>query len=306
MSWLQALRFFLREALWSLRRGWRMSALAVVTIAVSLFVGGAFLLLTANLERVAREWRREARMIVYFAAGATAEQRAEVAARATATGWVEEVERVSSSEAEARFAAAFPALGDLLSGADAAPLPESIEIVYDPERADAELRRRWLDEIRELPAVEVVDDDNLWLAEIGQLALLLRGLGTLLGGALLVAAVFTIASVIRLTAYRYRDEIAVLRLVGATEFVIRGPFLVEGLLQGLLGSTSAVLALWGAFVFAGSRALPTLLGSVVFGHFLSAASLAGLVALGGAAGLAGAALSIRRERAGALGVGETP
>jgi len=304
LSWLQALRFFLREASASLRRGWRTSFLAVVTIAVSLFVVGAFLLLTANLERVAREWRREARAIVYFAAGAGREERDGIAAQVEAASWVERVERVSSAEAEERFAAAFPGLGDLLAGSDGEPLPESLEIVYDPERVEPGARRRWLDELRGRAAVEVVDDDHLWLAEIGQLALLLRGLGTLLGGALLAAAVFTIASVIRLTAYRYRDEIAVLRLVGATEFVIRGPFLVEGLLQGLLGAVLAVAALWGAFGLAGSRALPEVLGSVLFGRFLSAASLVAIVALGGLAGLVGAALSIRRERTGALGAEE--
>ena len=89
----------------------------------------------------------------------------------------------------------------------------------------------WLAELRRHPAVDMVDDDRDWLRQLELLVAVFRGVGLTLGALLLAAATLTIASVIRLTAYLYRDEIAVLRLIGATEFYIRGPFYAEGLVQ---------------------------------------------------------------------------
>src|SRR5207245_9583280 len=71
--------------------------------------------------------------------------------------------------------------------------------------------------------------------------------GLIAGGVLALAAAFTIANVIRLTMMLYREEIQIMRLVGATERIIRGPFLVEGLLQGTFGALFALLLLFGCF-----------------------------------------------------------
>jgi len=119
------------------------------------------------------------------------------------------------------------------------------------------------------------------------------------GAALLGAAVFTIASVIRLTAYLYRDEIAVMRLVGATELYIRGPFYFEGLIQGLAGGFLAVVGLYVAYVALNPKGTTTPMGMIVIDDFLSGGSLILLLILGGLAGLMGAVMSLRREDLGA-------
>ncbi|MGB6337738.1 MAG: FtsX-like permease family protein, partial [Thermoanaerobaculia bacterium] len=124
-------------------------------------------------------------------------------------------------------------------------------------------------------------------------------LGLVVGAALLGAAVFTIASVIRLTAFLYRDEIAVLRLVGATELYIRGPFYFEGLIQGLAGGLLAVVGLYVAYLAVNPGGTTTPMGMVVIDDFLSSGSLVLLLILGGLAGLMGAVMSLRREDLGA-------
>jgi cell division transport system permease protein len=91
-----------------------------------------------------------------------------------------------------------------------------------------------------------------------------------------------------------------MRIVGATEFFIRGPFVLEGLIQGLLGGALAVGGLTLAFFVMGSKGLPTVLGSVLLGSFLPVSYQVAIVALGAAAGLLGAALSLDRERPGAV------
>ncbi len=295
MSPLQALAFFIREATLSLRRSWKVSLLAVFTIAVSLFIGGLFLLLTGNLARIVAEWRSEAKAVVYLADGVAPETVEELAASVRARPWVRGVAEVSAEAAEERFEAAFPQLSQLLSGWERGPLPASLEVGIDPRGAEGPEVRRWLEDLRTHPAVAMVDDDRQWLRQVETLIAVLRGSGLVLGGVLLAAAIFTIASVVRLTAYLYREEIAVLRLVGATEFIVRGPFFVEGFVQGLGGGLLAVAALFAAYELAVTQALPTILGSVLLSGFLPPAELLALVALGGLAGLFGAFISMRRE-----------
>ena len=89
----------------------------------------------------------------------------------------------------------------------------------------------------------LVDDDREWLSQLATAVAVVRAVGLALVASLLGAAIFTIASVIRLTAYLHNEETGMMRLVGATEFFIRGPFYVEGLLQGLIGGLVASAAL---------------------------------------------------------------
>ena len=164
-----------------------------------------------------------------------------------------------------------------------------------PERAAGEELAAWLVELRGHPAVDLVDDDRDWLRQLELLVAVFRGVGLILGGLLLAAASLTIASVIRLTAYLYRDEIAVLRLIGATEFYIRGPFYAEGLVQGAAGGLAAVTGLYVAYRVIRPQSDAALLGTVLVGDFLPLSQLVFLLALGAVAGLLGAILSVRRE-----------
>ena len=141
----------------------------------------------------------------------------------------------------------------------------------------------------------MVDDDRDWLSRLETLVAVVRGIGVALGSLLLVAAMFTIASVIRLTVLLYRDEIEVMRLVGATELYVRGPFFVEGLVQGIAGGLLATAALTLAHQLVISGGAQSLMGGLLFGDFLLARYLLALVGTGAAAGLIGAVVSLRGE-----------
>ena len=298
MTLRRALVYFLREAAVSLVRSWKVSLLAVLTIAVSLLIGGAFLLLAANLSAVVERWREEARVVLYLEPDSLTAERAALAREIAAAPWVTAVEEVGPDEAAERFRTAFPSLADLVDGGDH-PLPPSVAIAFDPAAAGSARFEAWLTDLGERPEVDLVDDDRDWLRRLGALVTLVRGLGLALSAVLLAAAVFTISAVIRLTAYLYQEEIAVMRLVGATEFYIRGPFYAEGVLQGLIGGLAAVGGLWLAWTATARRSAGTLLGAVLAPEFLGWRTVVLLVLLGAGAGLTGAVLSLRRERLGA-------
>lgn len=294
----QALRYFLREAGVSLVRSWKVSFLAVLVIAVSLFVGGVFLVVAGNLAQVVERARDESRVVVYFAPETGEAETGALAAELAAEPWVDSVRAVSADEARRRFVEIFPGLADLVAdGAGSDALPPSLELLPAPRLAGQALAAR-LEELRVREEVTMVDDDRDWVAQLSAVVAVVRGLGLTLGGVLLGAAVFTIGSVIRLTAYLYEEEIDVMRLVGATEFFIRGPFYVTGLLQGLLGGATAAVALPLAFWLASERLGASLLGRLLLASPPSALQLLGLAGLGAVAGLAGAILSLHRESLG--------
>jgi cell division transport system permease protein len=296
---LRILSYFVREAVVSLLRSWKVSLLAIVTIAMSVFVGGTFLLLTGNLTRVIADWRSEARIVIYLDADTSADDRSLILEEIEKAPWVGAVEQVTAEQAKRRFQEVFPGVADLVDGWEEDPLPPSLELSFDAERGGEGELETWIGSMREYPGVLMVDDDRDWLRQLEALVAVLRGLGLVVGTALLGAAVFTIASVIRLTAYLYRDEIAVMRLVGATELYIRGPFYFEGLIQGFAGGILAVVGLYGAYVAVNPGGKTTPMGMIVIDDFLSGGSLALLLLLGGLAGLMGAVMSLRREDLGA-------
>lgn len=298
MTLLQAVLYFVREAFSSLVRSWKISLLAILTIAVSLVLTGVFLIIGSNLASVIAQWQGESKIVVYLRGDAAPEELVHLETRIATQPWVTNTEQVSAEQAADRFADAFPDLSDLLVGWDEQPLPGSIEIDVDWQQLDRDTLETWLGALRTEDTIEAVDDDRNWLDQVERIALFMQGLGWALGGILLLTAVFTIASVIRLTAYLYRDEIAVMRIVGATEFYIRGPFYVEGLLQGLFGGTFALLTLRAGHVALHHGEESSVLLSLLAEGFLSPLEQVALIGFGALAGLIGAVTSLRREALG--------
>ncbi len=290
----RALLYFLREASISLVRSWKASAVAVLTIAMSLLVGGFFVLATSNISRRVAEWSTQLRVAAYLTKDSEAAERAELERLMAGPDWVLRVETVSAAEALERFSASFPSLRDVLADTGVEAFAPSLEAVLAPQAAASRDLEGWLSEVRAHSSVAWVDDDREWLARLSAILRLVRSAGLAIGAGLLAAATLTIASVVRLTAYLYVEEIAVMRMVGATEFFIRGPFYVEGCLQGLLGAVFGYAGLqtvaWMMLRNDQSLWLPLIFEGLV--TWRSAALLAGV---GAAAGLLGAVLSLRRE-----------
>lgn len=301
MTLFQALAYFFREAAVGLARSWKVSLLAVVTIGVSLFLGGTVQLVTSNLAHAVGEWQEQARLTLYLRSDAGAAELQSLAVLVATGSRGSALLEVSAAEAVARFHQSFPSLAGLFSGLEGDPLPPSWELQIPPGERGSERFAAWVTELRTHPAVLMVDDDLDWLAQAGRLLALVRATGLALSGLLLGAAIFTIASVVRLILLLYRDEIAVQRLVGATEFFVRGPFYVQGLLQGFVGAVGALGALALTRLVLLANLGPSLAAELLLSRFLGWPQQLVLVAIGALAGFGGAILSVRREVAGEPG-----
>jgi cell division transport system permease protein len=293
---LRALGYFVEEALTSLWRSRLMNALSVGTIAVSLFVLGAFLTVASNLNAVVSHWTEKVQVTFYLQDGLAANIRESLENRLRDDPAVEAVTFVSREQALSRFRSLFRDLESLPEDLGENPFPASVEATLRPDQGSPEAARRLAQSFGTAPGVEEVQYDLLWIERLATAIRLVRGLGAFLGGILVLAGVFTISNVIRLTVYARQDELDIMRLVGATQAYVKGPFVVEAIIQGGLGGLLSVGLLWLAFRVTARDALAAsdLLGRAVV--FLPL-QLCLLIVVGGmAVGVAGSLVSLGRSR----------
>lgn len=251
MFLLRAVAYFFEEALQSLWRSRLINALSIGTISVSLFVLGAFLTIASNLSDVVTRWTQKVQVTVYLEDGVEPRIKTMLQDRLKDDAAVETLVSVEREEARERFRALFRDLRALPEELGANPFPASFEITLKPDHQTPAAVERFVATYQKAPGVEEVQYDLLWIQRLSTAVRLVRGLGAFLGGILALAGVFTISNVIRLTVYARQDELDIMRLVGATQAYVRGPFVVEGMVQGGLGGLLSVGLLWLAFrVFA--------------------------------------------------------
>lgn len=295
-SLLRALAYFVEEAATSLWRSRLISVLSVGTIAVSLFVLGAFLTVAGQLGEVVARWTQKVQVTFYLRDDTEARVRQSLEDRLRDDPAVEALVYVSREEALRRFRDLFADLRTLPEDLGENPFPASIEATLKSgHQAPAEVQRL-AQAFNQAPGVEEVQYDLLWIERLGTAVRVVRGLGWFLGGILVLAGVFTISNVIRLTVYARQDELDIMRLVGATQAYVKGPFVMEGMLQGGLGGCLAVLLLWAGLRLFSREVMGAsdLLGRASIGLPLDVCAV--LVLGGMLVGIVGSLVSLGRQQ----------
>jgi cell division transport system permease protein len=258
---MRALRYFFDEAAASLWRGFRTSLIAATTITVAFVVLGGFLVLTSNMERVFTRWQEAAEFSVYLSDTVTADQRAAIEKTLRENPAVGAIEAVSKEDALRRFKQNFGTLADSAGDLGANPLPASVEVRLRPAAHPADVEAL-AQQAAGLAGVADVRYDRQWIQRLMYAVGLVRAGGFTLAALLAVAAALTVASVVRLALIARREEIHIMQLVGAPIGYIRGPFIVEGLIQGGAGAVIALIVLWITFLVVRGRAQTWLGGAV--------------------------------------------
>jgi cell division transport system permease protein len=293
MPVLRAIAYFVSEAATSLWRSRLVNSVSVGTIAVSLFVLGAFLTVASGLGELVTRWTEKVQVIVYLEDATEDRVRASLENRLREDPAVGSVDFVSREQALARFREMFRDLSSLPEDLGENPFPASLEVTLKADRQSPAEVERLARAFAGVPGVREIQYDLLWIERLATGVRLVRGVGAFLGGILVLAGVFTISNVIRLTIYAREDELDIMRLVGATRAYVKGPFVTEGVIRGGLGGLVAVALLWATLAWL-SRSLATsdLLGRTAFSI---PAGVSLLLVLGGmAVGLAGSLVSLAR------------
>lgn len=286
------LRYLARTAWVGLTASPVTSGVATFTIAVSLVLVGAFALLVSNMEGLLRRFGEEVRLTAYLATDLPEQEQRALAEALAERADVESAEWVSRELALERFKGRVG--GELLEGLDENPLPASVEILLAPAHRSQEGLERVASEVARLAGVDEVSRGHAWVESYARAVSFLRAAGLVLGGVLVLAALLIVANTIRLAVYARRDELEILRLVGATRTFTAAPFLLEGLVQGIVGGLAALAVLYLAYLVLASRlqeGLTFVLGSAPASFLSGEASLL-LIAGGAALGLLGSAAAV--------------
>ena len=296
MRLLRAFGYCIEEAFVELWRNRLVNLVSIATIAVSLFILGVFLTVSMNLNELMEGWASRVQLTLYLTDDSTGSEREELERVLSKSAQIESYDFVSKDDAIMRFRSYFPELDTLPDVLESNPLPASFEVQVAADYRAPDTVRDFARTLGTYGGVSEVDYDLLWIERLTGIIELVRVIGLTIGGALVVASVFTIFNVIKLTVYGRQDEIGIMRLVGATHAYIRGPFLVEGILQGGLGGAVALGLLYVAHKYLLREALDSfeLLPTADWLRFVPPSAWAGIVFGGMFVGLVGSILSVRK------------
>ncbi len=288
------LKTLYRRAMRGLREEKKLYFFAISSLTVAFLCLSTLLLGVVNLGTFADRWGRTHRMSVYLRDDAKPEDIERLRLVLGALPGINQVKHLDAAAAREAF------LGETLHASDLASLPAhvfpaSIEVEFSAHATDQRIHEVAEQVLVFKSAVSDVDTYRAWFERLGGLLSAGRAAALLLGTLVLVCVFAVVSNTIRLAVAGRRDEIEVLKMCGATDGFVRGPFVVEGTLQGLVSAAAALLLLGGAFFFAQEHingTLVPLLGMHL--RFLSPALVLFVLVTGGLTGGLGSALSIRR------------
>jgi cell division transport system permease protein len=285
-----SLVFFLREAFKNLRLNLLMSATAITTTAVCVLILGIGILVSAHIEGIIHKVGQDVAITAFFPENASQEEIDEARSSVESYPEVSEATYVSQEEALERFQRVMADQPEIYEGIESDVMPASLDIQLnnprDSEVVAEKLRAEGFEDLgypqQTIERLNQVTSYIIWV---------LRGATALF----LVASILLIFNTIRLSIFARRKEIEVMKLVGASDGFVRTPFLLEGLVQGLIGAAlAALLVVWMNSVFVGwvQQTLP----------FVPVSSdavniplvLLVLIAVGVIVGILGSFLSVRR------------
>lgn len=244
---VSTLRFFLVEAISNIRRAGVMTFITISTIGIALLLMGAFLLATMNMEAFMGKLQAEALVTAFLLPQTPKDQIQALKMQVTAMEEVAEIVLVSPEEAASELFLS-PEDQKLLEVGIADkgnPLPYTFRIhIRSTHDLEALLKK-----LRALPAVESVTYGEQVFQQFQGLSELLW-IGSLMIILFLgLASLFIVFNTIRMTLYLRQEEIVIMRLVGATNWFIRWPFIFEGVIQGVLGAILAIVLLMFCYNF---------------------------------------------------------
>ena len=266
------------------------------TMAMTLFVFGAFMLLQENLQSLLKGWGDQIQINAYLEKGLAAADVSLLHNRIRDLPEIERARHISQEQAWRDFQVALGAQSNVLEGLPLDVLPASFEVSLKPGYRDGPLVEAVANRLRQEKGIASVEYPQEWVERLSLAVLAVQWAKWIFGGVLFIATFFIIGSTVRLAILARKDEIEIMQLVGAPKELIQAPFMVEGMLQGILGAGLSVLGLWSLLLFLREQmpASAVLFGSVGQLKFIDRRDIALIMAIGWSLGTSGSLFSLRR------------
>ena len=284
--------YYIKETFTALKRNSLMSIASISTVALSILVLGIFLTMVLNVNNLASHLENQVQVTIYMDDSASAEQLKHMEKVLKSTQGIVKVTPRTKEEALGEFKKRLGEQQKLLAAlGEDNPFPASFEIQVDnPERIP-----QLVTQFQQMPGVETAKFGQEVVEHLFQLTRVLRIGGILLIVLLAIATLFIISNTIRITVFARRREVNIMKYVGATDWFIRWPFLLEGMLMGFVGAVIASLILVQGYnaiqaKIYGTLAFFPMLPSWPTMGYLSA----GLICVGTLIGALGSSISLRK------------
>lgn len=278
----------------NLRHSWATQLMTLLTVSLSVLIFSFFFLISLHTQGASARLGDQIRLLVQLDEEIPPALRPALEQKIRAFGAVEKIVFISRQEALRRFALQLGPDQDILQDLGPDLLPPAIEVQPKRELTTLPKIKQFSEYLATLPHASSVQYGEEWLTRFGYFIKLLRLILLLSGGLLVLTATFMVASTIRLTVVARQAELEILRLLGATRAYIQIPLFLEGVLQGIMGATLGLGALyflfqWLKLKFTGSGFL-----ALAEMHFLPPTHAAMILAISVSLCTLGSLVSIRR------------
>jgi len=288
--------FFLEKAYRDIRRNILVNGVSISIIVFSLLIFSIFLLVLLNLNKLLAHWEGKIQVICYVKDGLSPHEVENLEKRILDVRGVKSIKYVSKSDATLLFERLFGNQKGILEGLDLSILPASFEIQLEQEFYHGQGLSQFAKKLSQLKGISDTQYGREWITRLSTIVYLLRWGQWILGGILFLAISFIVSNTIKLSIYSRKEEIEIMRLVGATNGHIKIPFLIEGSFQGVLGATLALgllFLLFQSFLFKSGPSIKAYWGPITL-SFLPWSSIGGVISVGISLGVLGSYLSLAR------------
>ena len=231
----------------NLQKTWATQFMTLLTVSLSVLIFSFFFLIYTNMIKAGERLGDDLRLTIYLEEEPVLEMQSQLVRKITNFNQVEEIRFTSRDDAYNRLATQLGDNVDVLDDLDPSFLPPSIEVYPKKSLSSLAQIKRFSEYLSTLPGAIKVQYGQEWIERFNYFTKLLRIIVLLSGALLILTTTFMVAYTIRLAVVARQAELEILRLLGATNGYIRTPFLIEGFLQGLLGSTLGLSALFFLF-----------------------------------------------------------
>lgn len=294
MSKLKVFFYSLQDGFYNLKRGGTTDLISIITIAFTMLNLGLFFLLWINVAPHLQGCLNEVKVVGYLKEGISAARVRSINRELKAIPDVNQVRFISKSEAMKCFKASLGEDKYLIEGLQENPLPASFELVIDEESGMGALDKV-AEYLQAHGEFEEVQSGREWVHRLSVFLFLIKTVGFIVGGVLLFVSLFIISNTVRLTFVNRKEEVEIMRLVGANHWFIKTPFFIEGMLNGFLGGLISVGLLYLLFQGVKYRLSPYLLEAVGMIHisFIPISVIFLLIGMGMGVGGVGSLISLR-------------
>ncbi|MBI4681847.1 MAG: ABC transporter permease [Nitrospirae bacterium] len=226
-----------------------INLLTILSISIGLSLVTTFIMMSLNMESVLQRWAKNFGMVVYLTETISQEEEDSLKNQLAEDIDIIEVKYISKDTALEELRKTLGANTLIFEGLNENPLPSSFELKLKSDLLSPEIIINKAAKIEKMSGVEEVQYGEKWLSSLYTISKTMKTGSIVIGGAVFIAITFITYSTIKIFFYRRKEEIETLKLLGATRSFIRMPFLLEGLIIGLLGGIISSLAIFSIYSF---------------------------------------------------------